>query len=192
MNKEISKGFCQCGCGGKTKLAQQTNKRFGWVNGEPVRYILGHQNIGKRSHHWKGGKKIDTHGYVFIYIPTHPKADVLGYIREHILVCEQILGKHLPPKAIPHHVNEDKTDNRPGNLVLCQDRAYHNLLHQRMRALKACGHANWLKCPYCKQWDDPAKMYVQPNTNQGRHQSCLNIYRKIKGEKSHGGHRIFG
>jgi hypothetical protein len=135
--KQESQGFCHCGCGGKTKLAQQTNKKFGWVKGEPVRYIMGHQNIGKRSHHWKGGKKVDGDGYVFIYMPSHPKADVLGYVREHVLICEQVLGESLPLQTIIHHVNENKGDNRHKNLVICQDRAYHNLLHQRMRTLKA-------------------------------------------------------
>lgn len=39
---EIPKGFCQCGCGESTKLATQNSKKYGWVKGEPIRYVHGH------------------------------------------------------------------------------------------------------------------------------------------------------
>lgn len=40
----IPPGFCHCGCGGKTKLAFQTIRKFGHVKGQPLRFILGHGN----------------------------------------------------------------------------------------------------------------------------------------------------
>lgn len=85
---------------------------------------------------------------------------VLGYVRisgkyEHIEVAERALGKPLPGGAQVHHVNEIKTDNRGCNLVICPSRAYHILLHYRTKAYDACGHADWCKCTYCKQYDDP-------------------------------------
>ena len=46
--------------------------------------------------------------YVYIHDPTHPRAMSNGYIGEHVLVCEHALGKHLPPGAIPHHVDENR------------------------------------------------------------------------------------
>ena len=57
---------------------------------------------------------------------------------EHRAVAERVLGKPLPPGAEIHHVNESKLDNRPENLVICQDHAYHALLHSRLAALRAC------------------------------------------------------
>ena len=39
---EIEYGFCHCRCGRKTEIAKQTDKRNGWVKGEPRRFIRGH------------------------------------------------------------------------------------------------------------------------------------------------------
>lgn len=40
---EITYGYCHCGCGQKTNLASSSNPKKGWVKGEPLRYIFGHQ-----------------------------------------------------------------------------------------------------------------------------------------------------
>jgi len=95
-----------------------------------------------------------------------------GYLRtgrkfKHIEVVEQILGKPLPKGAQVHHWNENKTDNRPSNLVICPSRAYHILLHYRTKAYDACGHADWVKCTYCKKYDDPQKMHGHNNGEKG-------------------------
>lgn len=35
-------GYCHCGCGGKTKIARNTDRRRGHVEGQPIWYICGH------------------------------------------------------------------------------------------------------------------------------------------------------
>jgi hypothetical protein len=55
---------------------------------------------------------------------------------DHVRIAEEVLGRPLPPGAVVHHANEDRTDNRKENLVICPNRAYHNLLHARIRAIK--------------------------------------------------------
>ena len=87
---------------------------------------------------WKGGR-YEQGGYVFVYQPDHPRAQTNGYVLEHVLVAEKALGRALPTGAVIHHVNEDRSDNRGCNLVICT-RAYHALIHQRMRLLANGGH----------------------------------------------------
>lgn len=38
----VPTGYCECGCGGRTKLAQKTSAFHGHVKGRPLRYIKGH------------------------------------------------------------------------------------------------------------------------------------------------------
>jgi len=39
---DIPYGYCHCGCGQKTRIAPQTSAEKGWIRGEPVRYLSGH------------------------------------------------------------------------------------------------------------------------------------------------------
>lgn len=125
---------------------------------------------GRNHWKWSGGRRAAGE-YVQVLAPDHPRAS-RGYVMEHVLVAEEALGRHLPDGVVVHHVNRVRDDNRPSNLVICQDQGYHLLLHQRQRAIEACGNPDWIPCEVCGEHDDPAAMYVRPNRNAGRHREC--------------------
>ncbi len=80
------------------------------------RQLRGTHLSGARHPCWKGGKGFDSSGYIFRWVPEHPRA-VKGYVREHILVWEEYHQKQLPKGYCIHHLNGIKDDNRPENLV---------------------------------------------------------------------------
>lgn len=67
---------------------------------------------------WKGGRVLDSKGYVKIWCPDHPNALNSRYVWEHRLVMERILGRYILPGENVHHINGNRVDNRPENLEL--------------------------------------------------------------------------
>ena len=65
-----------------------------------------------------GHKKKRTDGYICIYFPDHPKSNKDGYIMEHDLIMECLIGRHLNDDEVVHHKNKIRNDNRKENLEL--------------------------------------------------------------------------
>jgi hypothetical protein len=162
----------------RTNLARCSIRLKNQRKGAPLKFLPRHTPHGENNHCWKGGRSDSGNGYTKIPAYGHPKTGGRYLTFEHIIVAEKALGKTLPEGVRVHHVNGIGTDNRPTNLVICQDRAYHKLIHRRARAYYACGHPDWLKCKYCKQWDDPSKMYVSPDGKTGSHRKCHSTFEK--------------
>lgn len=132
---------------------------------------------------WRKGRYVQSEGYVMVRAPEHPRAHPGGYVFEHILVAERALGRFLAPPEEVHHIDEDKRNNNPSNLIVCPDRAYHWLVHQRTKAYEACGNAGWRKCCYCKQYDDPDHMTPSRN-GSFYHRKCMNAHRRARYHRS--------
>ena len=76
------------------------------------------------------------------------------YVYEHRLIAESALG-HLIPKGVEVH------HHSKAQLVLCESRSYHILLHNRKKALEACGHATWRHCCDCDAYKHTDEFYTK-------------------------------
>lgn len=85
-----------------------------------------------------GHKKKRKDGYITIYFPDHPKSASTGYIMEHILVMECLIGRHLKDDEVVHHINNKRDDNRKENLQLMTFKE-HAGFHMKQRHLKKKG-----------------------------------------------------
>lgn len=104
------------------------------VQDEQVRRFMKKHNIkrqnrgaqpGEKHRDWKGGRITDKDGYILILKPDHPHANSNGYIREHRLVMEEHLGRHLRPEEVVHHINQNPADNRIENLEVYDSNNKH-------------------------------------------------------------------
>lgn len=132
----------------------------------------------QRNPRWNGGVTESRHGYRLRLCLGHPHANRGGSVPEHRLIVEWVIGHTLAQKNEVHHVNEQRADNSPGNLVACEDRAYHRLLHQRGAAVRAGYPAFYCRCLYCKYHDNPANMvpYGRRGGWHFMHRSCHAAY----------------
>ena len=139
---------------------------------------------------WKGGRyQASETGYVMLFEPENPRSSSKGYVAEHVAIAERTLGKPLPPDAVVHHVDRNPANNTPSNLVVCQDQAYHMILHRRQRALDACGNAAWRRCTFCKQYDAASQMSHHGKSSM-YHPECRRANRRARAERRGRWHNV--
>lgn len=124
--------LCQCWCGLPAPLAPYNNATLGYVKGQPIRWRRGYN-----------ARRLAVADY-----PKQPNTKSLK--RLHVARAESALGKPLPKGAQVHHADGSKRAD--AQLVICQDQAYHSLLHTRMRIRSAGGNPNIDKiCSQCRR-----------------------------------------
>jgi hypothetical protein len=121
-----------CDCGNDTEVLGNSVRSgrtlsCGCIRREATR----ERSTGTRAYQWKGGKKRTNEGYVMILKKDHPRSDRDGYVFEHIIIMENALGCRLPDKAVVHHVNKIRDDNRPENLVMFENSVEHLAFHRK-------------------------------------------------------------
>lgn len=171
-------GYCQCGCGEITNFAPRTDKKRGWIKGQPLRFIHNHHCRGSANWNWNGGRSRSGEKYFRVWRSPGIRD------REHRLIAEKVLGKPLPPGAEVHHYDGYSDESR-AKLVICESKSYHRLIEARTQAFRTCGHANWRKCKYCHEYDDPKNLYINHDGRAAIHRSCnAEAQRKIREKKS--------
>lgn len=127
---------CSRNCYIKTligKIPASTGKPRSKETVEKMRKSMIGKLSGDKHPMWKGGRFIDSRGYVKIYSPEHPRKDKMGYVAEHRLVMERQIGRFLGAKEVVHHRSKNKQDNRIEKLKLFKNNADHMRYHKKIR-----------------------------------------------------------
>lgn len=69
------------------------------------------ERMGAKHGNWKGGRYVIGSGYVVV----HAGAGKVQH--EHRVIAEKALGRPLKSDECVHHINNDKQDNDPRNLL---------------------------------------------------------------------------
>ena len=138
---------------------------------------------GKKNHRWKGGRYKHGKGYIYILKPSHPFCNSQGYVFEHRLVMEKMIGRYLKPTEFVHHKGikypigsiENLQDNRPENLELCENNSIHKKFHKGI----PYNDFGYKKCLECNK---PIHITWVSNITRKKFcsRSCHNKYRKGK------------
>ena len=98
--------------------------------------MYGVQKFGKDNPNWNGGKHIVKKGnvnYVMVLMPEHPRSDSQGYVKEHIMIVEDVIGFPLPEGSVFHHIDGNGMNNKLNNLMIFKSSADHLKYHAKIR-----------------------------------------------------------
>lgn len=68
--------------------------------------------------------------YEYVLQKDHPRANKDGYVYQHILVAESILGRPLTCNEVVHHIDGNRKNNSPDNLMIFASDSDHVSFHK--------------------------------------------------------------
>lgn len=110
------------GCGATTVRRQLVAAKLNKGRGKA------RKKRGPENPNWRGGVTTDGGGYVLIRDPSHPNARCNGYVAAHRRAGAEKLGRPLLPTEEAHHIDGNKKNNSPDNIMVIE-RGPHQRLH---------------------------------------------------------------
>lgn len=140
-----TKGICKSNKGSFKKGQASPCGMLGKKHSKETKNIMSIKSKGRkhtdesknkiRNSVWKGGVTYSD-GYRLIYDPKHPN-NSNGYVEEHRLIIERIIGRMLKSSEPCHHVNEIRDDNRIENLMVFINNGSHARFHKIPHLVKS-------------------------------------------------------
>lgn len=95
---------------------------------------------GKDHSQWKGGRSVDSYGYVKLNINLiEPEfqcmCDSSGWVLEHRYLVAKSIGRPLTRKDIIHHLDHNHSNNKLDNLELTT-RGEHMRFHESWKTMR--------------------------------------------------------
>jgi hypothetical protein len=98
-------------------------------------------------------------------------------LHRHRAIAERVVGRVLSSKVQVHHVDGNKRNFANTNLVICENAAYHQLLHLRTLALRAGADPNTHRlCSRCRTPKPFADFYQRADRPGGLGPWCKGCY----------------
>lgn len=103
------------------------------VCGAKVEMTLWNIRKSKICPHKRGHK---LNGYIEIYAPGYHSAKKNGYVYEHIVIAENMLGRQLKNGEVVHHKDKNRAHNSPDNLMVFASNSDHSRFHKTGFAIR--------------------------------------------------------
>lgn len=124
---------------------------------------------------------INKQGYKKIKLKGHPSANSWGFMLEHRYVMEKKIGRPLTPKESVHHLDHNKLNNHPDNLLLTT-RKDHAIAHAHddLREMGVLDPVNFKICHCCEKIKSRKDFYTTNSIEKKYLQSVCKKCSKLR------------